>query len=33
MTLRDVVNHYDSFLKLRLSDKDKADLIEYLRSL
>ncbi|MGH7307889.1 MAG: hypothetical protein ACREK6_04275 [Candidatus Rokuibacteriota bacterium] len=32
-TLQDVVNHYDGFLKLRLSDKDKADLIEYLTSL
>ncbi|MGQ0834177.1 MAG: hypothetical protein ACT4O5_04505 [Gammaproteobacteria bacterium] len=32
-TLQEVVDHYDGFLKLRLSDKDKADLIEYLRSL
>jgi len=32
-TLRDVIDHYDSFLKLRLREKDKADLIEYLRSL
>jgi len=32
-TLQDVVNHYDAFLKLQLSDKDKADLIEYLKSL
>jgi cytochrome c peroxidase len=32
-TLQDVVNHYDGFLKLELSDKDKADLIEYLKSI
>jgi hypothetical protein len=32
-TLADVVNHYDSFLALKLSDKEKADLIQYLRSL
>lgn len=32
-TLEDVVEHYDGFLKLRLSDKEKADLIEYLKSI
>ncbi|MGQ0714798.1 MAG: hypothetical protein ACT4PJ_13865 [Gemmatimonadaceae bacterium] len=32
-TLQDVVNHYDGFLKLRLSDQNKADLIEYLKSI
>jgi hypothetical protein len=32
-TLREVVDHYDSFLKLGLSDSEKADLIEYLKSL
>jgi cytochrome c peroxidase len=31
-TLQDVVDHYDAFWKLQLSDKAKADLIEYLRS-
>ncbi len=31
--LNDVVEHYNGFLKLRLSDKNKADLIEYLKSL
>ena len=32
-TLRDVVEHYDSFLGLGLGASDKADLVEYLKSL
>jgi hypothetical protein len=32
-TLRDVVDHYDSFLKLGLTAAEKTDLIEYLKSL
>jgi hypothetical protein len=32
-TLRDVVDHYDSFLKLGLTAVEKTDLIEYLKSL
>jgi mono/diheme cytochrome c family protein len=32
-TLGDVVNHYDGFLGLGLSDEQKHDLIEYLKSL
>jgi hypothetical protein len=32
-TLPDVIEHYDSFLKLRLSEQEKKDLIEYLKSL
>ena len=32
-TLEDVVEHYDSHLKLGLSDKEKDDLIEYLKSI
>ena len=32
-TLLDVVNHYDKFLNLGLSDGGKADLVEYLKSL
>jgi hypothetical protein len=32
-TLDDVVNHYDSFLKLQLSDTQKKELIEYLKSI
>jgi hypothetical protein len=32
-TLRDVVNHYDSCLNLGISDQDKTDLVEYLKSL
>jgi cytochrome c peroxidase len=31
--LRAVVNHYDKTLKLKLSDNEKTDLIEYLKSL
>jgi cytochrome c peroxidase len=32
-TLGDVVEHYDTTLRLRLSDQQKADLVEYLKSL
>lgn len=32
-TLNEVVEHYDIFLKLRLSEKQKKDLIEYLKSI
>jgi hypothetical protein len=32
-TLLDVVNHYDSHFRLGLSDQEKSDLIEYLKSL
>lgn len=32
-TLRDVVEHYNSFLGLQLSEQQKSDLIEYLKSL
>ena len=32
-TLEDVVEHYDSFLNLRLSPDQKTDLVEYLKSL
>ena len=32
-TLLDVVNHYDTFKSLHLSDQDKNDLVEYLKSL
>jgi hypothetical protein len=32
-TLMDVVNHYDRFLKLKLSDAQKRDLIEYLKTI
>ncbi len=32
-TLRDVVNHYDQFFGLGLSDEQKDDLVEYLKSL
>lgn len=32
-TLLDVVNHYNTFLGLGLSDSDKSDLVEYLKSL
>jgi hypothetical protein len=32
-TLEEVVDHYDSFLTLRLSDEQKKDLVEYLRSI
>lgn len=32
-TLEEVVEHYDRFLKLRLSDAQKKDLIEYLKSI
>ena len=32
-TLLDVVNHYDGLFALRLNDRQKADLVEFLRSL
>ena len=32
-SLMDVINHYDTFLKLGLATRDKADLVEYLKSL
>ncbi len=32
-TLLDVVNHYDSLLHLGLTDQEKADIVEYLKSL
>ena len=32
-TLLDVVNHYDTLLGLQLSDRQKSDLVEYLKSL
>ena len=32
-TLRDVVDHYDTFFNLRLTEQEKRDLIEYLKSL
>jgi hypothetical protein len=32
-TLRDVVEHYNSFFRLGLSEQEKTDLIEYLKSL
>lgn len=32
-TLLDVVNHYDDLLKLGLSDQEKRDLVEYVKSL
>lgn len=32
-TLLDVVNHYDAFLQLQLSDAEKKDLVEYVKSL
>ncbi|MBI1866795.1 MAG: hypothetical protein HYS06_00600 [Methylocystis sp.] len=32
-TLLDVVNHYDTHLRLNLSDKDKKDLVEYLKGI
>jgi hypothetical protein len=32
-TLQDVVNHYDQHFKLGLSDQEKRDLIEYLKSI
>ena len=33
MTLRAVVDHYDSFLTLGLTEPEKADIVEYLKSL
>jgi len=32
-TLRDVVDHYDGFLRLGLTDQEKRDLVQYLLSL
>jgi len=32
-TLLDVVNHYNSFMNLGLTDQEKADIVEYLKSL
>jgi hypothetical protein len=32
-SLREVIDHYDSFMKLGLSDADKNDLVEYLKSI
>jgi hypothetical protein len=32
-TLLDVVNHYNNFKKLGLTEQEKKDLIEYLKSL
>jgi cytochrome c peroxidase len=32
-TLLEVVNHYDQFFGLELSDQQKSDLVEYLKSL
>ena len=32
-TLLDVVNHYDTFFELGLTDGEKSDLVEYLKSL
>ena len=32
-TLLDVVNHYNNFFTLGLSDAEKSDLVEYLKSL
>ena len=31
--LRDVVNHYDTFKGLRLTEGEKNDLVEFLKSL
>ncbi|HYY58918.1 MAG TPA: hypothetical protein VE842_16430 [Pyrinomonadaceae bacterium] len=32
-TLLDVVNHYNNFKRLNLSDQEKGDLVEFLKSL
>jgi len=32
-TLQDLIKHYDEFFKLRLTDQEKHDLSEYLKSL
>jgi hypothetical protein len=32
-TLLDVVNHYDTFKRLKLTEQEKADLVQYLLSL
>ncbi len=31
--LLDVVNHYNAYLDLKLSDQDKTDIVEFLKSL
>jgi hypothetical protein len=31
-TLRDVVDHYDEFFRLGLTDQESDDLVEYLKS-
>jgi cytochrome c peroxidase len=31
--LREVIDHYDSFRGLKLTEQEKSDLIEYLKSL
>jgi len=31
--LREVIDHYDGFLGLKLTEQEKGDLIEYLKSL
>jgi cytochrome c peroxidase len=31
--LREVVDHYDGFLGLKLTEQEKSDLVEYLKSL
>jgi cytochrome c peroxidase len=32
-TLRDVLDHYNTFFKLGLTEQQKVDLVEYLKSL
>jgi len=32
-TLLDVINHYNDFKRLNLTDQEKKDLVEYLKSL
>ena len=32
-TLGEVIDHYDTFLGLKLTEREKLDLIEYLKSL
>ena len=32
-TLMDVINHYNSFKRLNLSEQEKKDLVEFLKSL
>lgn len=33
VTLLDVVNHYDTVMKLGLTEREKAALVEYLKSI